>query len=406
MSRIEQALLRALESEDVRDVESGIPDRGPRASRSDPRLRLVSTGHPRDAVRPALSGVEGPAVENPYVRRALAPALTPRLSAPEVEFARTRPLPTAPIVDFGSGSRRPVVEAAAAWEMVLEQASALAAQRSPLVAPAVDAVLQQAGALARVPAPVVKAVPAPVTVVVPVATPPPAPATEQGFTWLPVQSPTQAGNIAMANPIAVEQFRKLAGQVIRAQETHGVKVVTVTSALQGEGKSFTSSALATTLANSYKRDVLLVDADMRLPALQTLFQLPTGWGLSELLDQARADQISPYQVSPMLAVLAAGRPNRDPVGALTSARMREFIEAASAKYDFVILDTPPVAVLPDANLLGSMVDAVLLVIKAGETQYEYMNRAVEAIKKERILGVVLNRAEQGLALKAYEYSKY
>jgi capsular exopolysaccharide synthesis family protein len=357
----------------------------------------------------------------------LGPSVKPRLSAPDVEFARTRPLPPS-VVGSGSVDRRPVVEAAAAWEMVLEQASALASQPSPVVEPNADVLLAQAGALARVPAPVAQTVVVPglsraealvasgvvesgfsrTNTSLPVAEPASAPASvaEPGFIWVPVQSPTQAGNPGLTNPIAAEQFRKLAAQIVRAQETHGVKVVTVTSALQGEGKSFTSTALAMTLANSYKRDVLLVDADMRLPSLQTLFQLPAGWGLSELLDQARTDQISPYQVSPMLAVLTAGRPNRDPVGALTSPRMREFIEAASAKYDFVIVDTPPVAVLPDANLLGSMVDAVLLVIAAGETQYEFVKRAVEAIKKERILGVVMNRAEHGLALKAYDYSKY
>lgn len=390
MSRIEQALLRTLDRD---DTDSFVAKREPRPSRPDPRLRLVSTGHAREAARPALSGVEGPAAENPYVRRSIGPAPKPRLHAPDVEFQKT-----------------PVAEPNV--DRVLEQASALA--RIPALAAVVSGFSRARTVVT--PAPVAQAfmAPTPIAPAVVVAAPPvvdarvgaPAPVTEQGFVWVPVQSYTQAGGAVLASPVAAEQFRKLAGQVIRAQETHGVKVVTITSALQGEGKSFTSSSLALTLANSYKRDVLLVDADMRLPSLQTLFQLPAGWGLSELLDQARTDQISPYQVSPMLGVLTAGRPNRDPVGALTSSRMREFIEAASAKYDFVIIDTPPVAVLPDANLLGSMVDAVLLVIATGETQYEFVSRAVEAIKKERILGVVMNRAEHGPALKAYEYSKY
>lgn len=383
MSRIEQALLRRLET------ESSVSAHEPRSSRPDPRLRLVSTGQGREAVRSVA--------ENPYVRKSVSP--TPRLRAPEVVLARTR---SAAVLGSGSGrtsplDSRPVVEAAA-WERVLEQASVLARMPAPVAATGVVAGSSRAD-MGTSPV-----APAPPIVETRVETP--AAVTEQEFTWVPVQSYTQAGGAVLTHTIAAEQFRKLAGQVVRAQETHGVKVVMLTSALQSEGKSVISSALAHTLANSYKRDVLLLDADLRLPTLQTLFQLAAGRGLSELLDQPRDAQVSPHQVSPMLAVLPAGRPNRDPVGALASARMRRFIEAAAARYDFVVIDTPPVAVLPDANLLGSMVDAVLLVIKAGETQYGFVSQAVEALKKERILGIVLNYAEHGVALQAYEYSKY
>lgn len=224
--------------------------------------------------------------------------------------------------------------------------------------------------------------------------------------WTPIHQPASPAVSFLADPIAAEQFRRLAGQIVRARESHGVKVVMVTSALQGEGKSLTSTALAVTLANSYKRDVLLVDADLRLPTLQAIFQLPAGRGLSDILDAGVVTEVSPYRVSPMLHVIAAGRPNSDPVGGLTSTRMRDFIEAASTKFDFVVLDTPPVAVLPDASLLGAMVDAVLLVIKAGDTPYDFVSRAVEALGKERILGAVLNRAQYGATFKAYEYSKY
>ena len=100
-----------------------------------------------------------------------------------------------------------------------------------------------------------------------------------------------------------------------------------------------------------------------------------------------------HQVSARLGVLQAGRPTSDPIAALTSERMRRLIEEARKKFDWVILDTPPVAVLTDANLVSSMTDGAVIVVRAGHTPYELVERAVAAIGRERTLGVVLNQAE-------------
>jgi Mrp family chromosome partitioning ATPase len=83
--------------------------------------------------------------------------------------------------------------------------------------------------------------------------------------------------------------------------------------------------------------------------------------------------------------------------------MQRVLQEASARFDWVIIDTPPVALLTDAHLLSALVDAVLLVIRAGQTPLAAINTAVQAVGRERILGVVLNRADDALVYHTYQY---
>ena len=189
-----------------------------------------------------------------------------------------------------------------------------------------------------------------------------------------------------------EQYRRLAAVLHDAQAVSGVKVVMIASAVGGEGKTLTAANLALTLSGSYRKRVLLIDADLRRPAVHQLFRIDTSYGLGDGLDPASEARLVVRQVSPTLAVLPAGRPTADPMAALISGRMRRLIDEARETFEWVIIDTPPLVLLPDANLLASMVDGAVLVIKAASTSHDFTKRAVEAIGKNRILGVVLNRA--------------
>ena len=207
-------------------------------------------------------------------------------------------------------------------------------------------------------------------------------------------------------PAFVEQYRKLAGTLHHAQIERGTKVVMVTSALAGEGKTLTSTNLALTLSGSYQRSVLLIDADLRRPTLHEVFQVPNVTGLGDGLRSDVERKLCLAQVSPKLTLLTAGRPEPDPISGLTSDRMRRVIEEAAARFDWVIVDTPPIGLLPDADLLVRMVDTVLLVVRAGSTPYPLIQRAVDAMGRERILGVVLNRVEDGITSSYHYYSYY
>jgi capsular exopolysaccharide synthesis family protein len=209
------------------------------------------------------------------------------------------------------------------------------------------------------------------------------------------------------SPMSREQYRRLAAVLHDAHNTSGLRVVMVASAVAGEGKTLTASNLALTFSESYQKRVLLVDADLRRPSLHTVFRLDTAMGLGDGLLSAGETKMLVRQVSPRLAVLPAGRPSSDPMAGLTSERMRRLLAEARESFDWVILDTPPVMLLPDAHLLASMVDGAVLVVRAGSTPHELVKRASEAIGRSRILGVVLNRAEgAGRHEDHYQYYGY
>ncbi len=203
---------------------------------------------------------------------------------------------------------------------------------------------------------------------------------------------------------AIEQYRKLGAALHEAQHERGLRSLLCTSALMGEGKTVTASNLALTLSESYGRRVLLIDADLRRPQIHVMFGIPNTAGLSEALDAATDTKLVVQQVTPRLSVLTAGLASSDPMSGLTSARLRQVIAEASQRFDWVIVDTPPVLLLPDARVLVSTVDAVLLVVRAGTTPYRTVLRAVDQIKRERIFGTVLNSVEEP-ALHA-EYTGY
>jgi protein-tyrosine kinase len=206
-------------------------------------------------------------------------------------------------------------------------------------------------------------------------------------------------------PAFVEQYRKLAGVLHHAQLEKNIKVVMVTSSVASEGKTLTSTNLALTFSESYRRSVLLIDADLRRPTLHEAFQVPNISGLGDGLRAELEEKLSLVQVSPRLTLLTAGRPDSDPMSGLTSERMRRVIEEAAARFEWVIIDTPPAVSLPDARLLATMVDATLLVVQAGRTPYPVIKRAIDGLGRDRILGVVLNRGEEG-AGGTYGYGEY
>ena len=205
---------------------------------------------------------------------------------------------------------------------------------------------------------------------------------------------------------ALEQYRKLAATLHRVQEEHKLQVVMTASCLPGEGKSLTAINLALTLSGSYERRVLLIDADLRRPTVQRVFQLATITGLDDGL-KAEHDRPMPLiEVSERLLVLPAGRPDPDPLSGLTSDRMTRLVQQARGAFDWVLIDTPPVTLLPDANLLAANVDGVLLVVRAGKAPYHLVKRTVETVGHDRILGVVMNAVDHRHDRNAGGYYEY
>ena len=210
---------------------------------------------------------------------------------------------------------------------------------------------------------------------------------------------------AIVERAPVEQYRRLAARLHLAQAEQKTRVVMITSAIASEGKTLTATNLALTLSESYKRRVLLIDADLRRPWVHELFKVPNLTGLNDGIRADAERKVPVLRVSEYLSVLTAGRPDADPMSVLSSDRMRRVLQDAAKSFDWVIVDTPPVAVLSDAHLLATLVDTVVLVVKAGSTQFAAMQQAVDAIGRDRILGVVLNCADETQQA-AYSYYGY
>ncbi len=196
-----------------------------------------------------------------------------------------------------------------------------------------------------------------------------------------------------AGSMAAEQYRRLAAALHELQVARSLKTVMVTSALPQEGKTLTVSNLALTLSGSYNRRVLLIDADLRRPTIHEVLHLPNASGLSDLLASDGA-AMRVIEAAPRLHVVPAGRPTGNPMAALTSDRMRAFLKHAETAYDWVLLDAPPVGIMPDAGLLAGMTGATLFVIAAGSTPYPVIQRALEELGRECVIGTVLNRVDE------------
>jgi capsular exopolysaccharide synthesis family protein len=202
---------------------------------------------------------------------------------------------------------------------------------------------------------------------------------------------------------SIEQYRRLAARLLLAQVEKGTRLVMVTSAMPGEGKTLTSANLALTLSESYKRPVLLIDGDFRRPSIHEVFNLPNVSGLNDGLRVDSERKIPLLSYTEHLTILTAGRPDADPMGVLSGEQMRRVLTEAARQFEFVIIDTPPVALLPDAHVLANLVDGVLLVIESGRSPLPALKKAVEAVGRDRVLGVVLNRARSGVHGGSYDY---
>lgn len=201
----------------------------------------------------------------------------------------------------------------------------------------------------------------------------------------------------------IHQFRRLAAVLIQAQRSRHLKTILVTSAVPGDGKTLTSLNLALVLSESYKRRVVLIEADFRRPRIGSVINLPVMEGLSDIMKSFENRKVRRVQLTPNLTLVPAGHPDADPVGGLTSARMQEFLRSAADEFDWVIVDTPPTTVAADASLLGPFTDATILVVRAGHSPNDAVQQAIDVIGRERIVGVVLNAARSGASAAPYYY---
>lgn len=208
-----------------------------------------------------------------------------------------------------------------------------------------------------------------------------------------------------ADQVFVEQYRRLGAALHHAHVQDGIRGLMVASAVEGEGKTLCATNLALSLSQSFAKRVLLVDADLRKPSIHQLLRLDNGVGLSDCL--TRPIERLPLQiVSPQLSVMTAGRHQSDPVPLFVSDALGRLLAEARERFDWVIVDTPPVMLFPDAGLLAGRLDTCVMVVGAETTKSSVALKAIEAIGASRIAGVALNRAELSEVAGGYDYGQY
>jgi capsular exopolysaccharide synthesis family protein len=168
----------------------------------------------------------------------------------------------------------------------------------------------------------------------------------------------------------------------------------VTSAAPNEGKTTTSINLAAMLARPRGASVLLLDADLRRPSVAKRLGLldEAERGLRQALgnpDLAFGEALMPCPPLP-LSVLAAGPREALPLETLHSPAFGALVHAARETYRYVVVDTPPVVALPDARALSTLVDGFLLVVRAGVTPRGLLAEALEALERDKVMGLVFN----------------
>ena len=202
-----------------------------------------------------------------------------------------------------------------------------------------------------------------------------------------------------------EAFRYISTSIQFSNTSRLPKQILVTSPMAQEGKSTISVSIAKSLTSAQKKGII-IDADLRRPDIHTLFNLDNSIGLSSFLDGSSEFngliKKSPY---PGLDVITAGPIPSNPSDLLNSSRIKELIDAMSAAYDYIIIDSAPVLGMSDSLILSTITDCVILVVKANNTPVDALiqtNKALMNINANTV-GVILN----GVDVKSgYSYSSY
>lgn len=184
--------------------------------------------------------------------------------------------------------------------------------------------------------------------------------------------------------------------VFSMADEEGCRVIGVTSALRGEGKSTTSINLAYSLAQSGKR-VLLLEADMRIPVMASILRLEDTPGLSQVLAGMTAlkDAIHPVPTLRNVSVLPAGEIPPNPSELLSSKRMEIILEALLSVFEYIIIDLPPINAVSDSLAISRLLSGMIVVVRQDYCDQQSLAEAMQRMEllEVKVLGFVLNGAE-------------
>ena len=199
-----------------------------------------------------------------------------------------------------------------------------------------------------------------------------------------------------------EAYRSLRANLSFYSLDKPLRTLMVTSPAAGEGKSTTIANLAVTMAQSGRRTIV-VDTDLRRPALHELFGGQMSPGLTDAMMAAAGELPLQKTAVENLWLLSSGPKPPNPADLLGAERMAQIIDQLTEQADIVLFDAPPVMAAADAAILGARVDGVLLVIQAGKTRRDHSERARETLEKSRahVVGAALTNAPKDSSMGGY-----
>jgi receptor protein-tyrosine kinase len=205
-----------------------------------------------------------------------------------------------------------------------------------------------------------------------------------------------------------EEFRTLRTRLNHLQTLQPLHTIVVTSPSPAEGKTFTAVNLALAQSHLAESSVLLGDFDLRRPIIHNLFQIERAPGLSDYLTGQCSFSQAIRRVEGMnLYLLPAGTPVKNPLELLNMRQAKLLFEELPRSFSWAIFDTPPLLFSADANLLATLADGTILVVKIGSTTFDNVTRAMQSLCENNVLGIVANgaRASELYSKYTYYYSK-
>ena len=212
--------------------------------------------------------------------------------------------------------------------------------------------------------------------------------------------------VAVSQPRSAycEQFRALRTRILQSGERLQTRAIVVTSAGVAEGKTLTALNLAWLLAQTEGVRALIVDSDLRQPCATDYLGIDAPVGLSEVLGGQLSVEDAIVRLDPAgLYLMPGGKPRDDVAELLSGPSYARLLTDVRKMFDYIIIDAPPLGIFTDANVLMARADGALLVVRAGKTKYGVLDKLLEQIPKDRLMGVVLNRSEEQPDSSSYYY---
>jgi protein-tyrosine kinase len=227
---------------------------------------------------------------------------------------------------------------------------------------------------------------------------------------LPYQPAPESHLLDLENSLETpaEEFRTLRTRLNHLQTLQPLHTVVVTSPSPAEGKTFTAVNLAIAQAQLAERSVLMGDFDLRRPVIHNLFQIERAPGLTDYLQGECEFSDALRRIDGLnLYVLPAGSAVKNPLEILNTRQAKLLFEELPSMFDWAIFDTPPLLFSADANLLATLADGTILVVKIGSTTFDNVTRAMQSLCENNVLGIVANgaRASELYSKYTYYYSK-